>query len=203
MRLTVRREWQAVRLAAWLIAAVALFAPQPSFAAPVMITATFEEQLLGGDRFTITNAGSSATGVLMVSFDLSATDVIFNGQFRVETMGGTGFNGMFTATDTTLTLIFTNFDPGETFRFRVETDDDFGLTSGNDFAGALLSVRFANATPSMAMAAFQQRSLLTARAIVNADVNVGGGGNAPEPGMAGLLLFGLSGFWWARRRRSA
>jgi hypothetical protein len=196
------------RFGSWLIAAGMLLPFSSALAAPVMVTGTFQENLLipNFDTFTITNAASSATGITTVRYNLAPSQARFDpadSPFAVVSGGNaTGFNGMFTATATTLTLNFTDFGPGETFSFRVDVDDNIGFTLGRDFEDSILAVTFANATPNMAQAAFVSnglRQLTSATAVVRADVNVGNG-NVPEPGTAGLLLLGLAGLLKARRR---
>jgi hypothetical protein len=196
------------RFGGWLIAAGMLLPFSSALAAPVMVTGTFQENLLipNFDTFTITNAASSATGITTVRYNLAPSGAKFDpgdSPFAVISGGNaTGFNGMFTATATTLTLSFTDFGPGETFSFRVDVDDNIGFTTGRDFEDSILAVTFANATPSMVQAAFVADGglrLNSATAIVRANVNVG---NAPEPGTAGLLLLGLTGLLRARRRRA-
>ncbi len=189
----------------WLIAAGMLLPLSSALAAPVMVVGSFQENFLGGggDLFTITNASSSATGILTVRYNLAPSQASFDpgdDPFTVVSGGGgTGFTGMFNATRTSLTLNFTDFDPGETFSFRVDVDDNIGFTFGFDFEDAILQVAFDAGAPNSAMAAFRAsdlRRLGSATATVRADVNV------PEPGTAGLLLLGLTGLLRARRRRA-
>jgi len=193
-----------MRFGGWLIAAGMLL-PSSALAAPVMVVGTFQENFLSPnfDTFTITNAASSATGILTVSYNLAPSQARFDpadSPFAVVSGGGTGFSGMFmNATRTTLTLTFTDFDPGETFSFRVDVDDNIGFTLGNDFEDSVLRVVFDAAGGPSAMAAFNGtdlRRLGSATATLRADVNV------PEPGTAGLLLLGLTGLLGARRRRA-
>lgn len=192
-----------IRFGGWLIAAGMLLPGSSALAAPVMVVGTFQENFLGAsDRFSITNVASSATGILTVRYNLAPSQASFepgDSPFSVISGGGTGFNGMFNATSTSLTLNFTDFDPGETFSFRVDVDDNIGFTFGFDFEDAILQVVFDAAAPNTAMAAFNGtdlRRLGSAIATVRADVNV------PEPGTAGLLLLGLTGWLGARRRRA-
>jgi hypothetical protein len=190
------------RFGSWLIAVGMLLPQSSALAAPVMVVGTFQENFLGGggDVFSIMNAASSATGILTVRYNLAPSQASFDpgdDPFTVVSGGGTGFTGMFNATRTSLTLNFTDFDPGETFSFRVDVDDNIGFTFGFDFEDAILQVAFDAAAPNGAMAAFRGtdlRRLGSATATVRADVNV------PEPGTAGLLLLGLTGLLRARRR---
>lgn len=193
-----------MRFGGWLIAAGMLLPQSSALAAPVMVVGTFQENFLAAsDTFTITNAASSATGILTVRYNLAPSQASFDpgdSPFAIVNAGGTGFTGMFlNPTRTTLTLNFTDFDPGETFSFRVDVDDNIGFTFGFDFEDAILQVVFDAAAPNTAMAAFRAadlRRLGSATATVRADVNV------PEPGTAGLLLLGLTGLLGARRRRA-
>src|SRR5215510_10726271 len=195
MRSQDRRESSRMRwtwLAGLLFAAA--FAPlQSAKAAPVMVTAMYQENFLGrgGDLYTITNAGSSTAGILTVRYDLSASRASFDpgdDPFVVVNGGAaTGFTRMFNATARTLTLNFTDFGPGESFSFRVDTDDRIGFTLGLDFEDSIIQIAFKAVAPNTAMAAFRSndlRRLGSASAVVRADVNVA------EPGTAGLLLFG-------------
>jgi hypothetical protein len=126
------------RFGGWLIAVGMMMLPLSSaLAAPVMVVGTFQENFLGGggDTFTIMNAASSATGILTVRYNLAPSQQASfdpgDDPFRVVSGGmATGFNGMFNATRTSLTLNFTDFDPGETFSFRVDVDDNIGSRSG-------------------------------------------------------------------------
>lgn len=192
------------RFGGWLIAVGMLLPQSSALAAPVTVVGTFQENFLipNFDTFTITNAASSATGITAVTYNLAPSQASFDpgdAPFAVINGGGTGFTGMFNATRTSLTLNFTDFDPGETFSFRVDVDDNIGFTLGRDFEDSILRVTFDAAAPNTAMAAFNGtdlRRLGSATATVRADVNV------PEPGMAGLLLLGLTGLLGARRRRA-
>lgn len=194
-----------MRFGGWLIAAGMLLPWSSALAAPVMVVGTFQENFLSPsfDTFTITNASSSATGILTVRYNLAPSQASFDpgdSPFAVISGGGTGFTGMFmnvNAAGTTLTLNFTDFDPGETFSFRVDVDDNIGFTLGFDFEDAILQVVFDAAGSPTAMAAFNGTGRLgSATATLRADVNV------PEPGTAGLLLLGLTGLLGARRRRA-
>jgi len=189
----------------WLLAAGMLL-PQAALAAPVMVVGSFQENFMlsGGDLFTIMNAASSATGILTVRYNLAPSQASFDpgdSPFSVVSGGGgTGFTGMFSSTTTSLALNFTDFDPGETFSFRVDVDDNIGFTFGFDFEDTVLQVVFDAAAPSSAMAAFAATDLRgrlgSAQAVVRADVNVA------EPGTVGLLLLGLTGLGWTHRRRA-
>jgi hypothetical protein len=193
-----------IRFGGWLIAACTLLPQSSALAAPVMVVGTFQENFLSpaSDTFTIMNAGSSATGILTVRYNLAPSQASFDpgdSPFAVISGGGTGFTGMFNATATSLTLNFTDFDPGETFSFRVDVDDNIGFTFGFDFEDSILQVVFDAAAPNGAMAAFvgtDLRRLGSATATLRADVNV------PEPGTAGLVLLGFAGLLGARRRRA-
>ncbi len=193
------------RFGGWLIAVGMLLPQSSALAAPVMVVGTFQENFLGGggDVFTIMNAASSATGILTVSYNLAPSQASFDSGDAPFTVlgggGGTGFTGMFNATGTSLTLNFTDFDPGETFSFRVDVDDNIGFTFGFDFEDSILQVAFDAAAPNGAMATFRGtdlRRLGSATATLRADVNV------PEPGTAALLLLGLTGLLGVRRRRA-
>jgi len=195
--------------AAGVLLAAAFGLPRAASAAPVMVTASYQENFLGnggGDLYTITNAGSSAAGILTVRYDLSASRAFFDPAdspfTAVSGASATSFSGMFDATRRTLTLSFSDFDPGESFSFRVDTDDRLGFTLGFDFEDAILRIAFDSNPSVSAMAAFRSndlRRLGSAVAVVRADVNA----SVAEPGTAGLLLLGLAGLGWKRRRRAA
>jgi hypothetical protein len=187
--------------------AAALGLPPSALAAPVTVVATYRENfsLKGGDLYTITNARSSATGITSIHYDLSGSQASFDPDdfsFTVVAGGeGTGFTGSFDAAAQMLTLSFTDFDPGETFAFRVDTDDNLGFTFGFDFEDTILQVVFDALAPSTGTGSFVStglRRLGSAITVVRADVNA-----VPEPGTAGLLVLGLSGLLWSRRRRAA
>jgi len=184
-----------------LLAAAFLAAPFQAGAVPVRVDASFQENFLGGGGDTLSSVSAQGgVGITRIRYDLSGSDAFFDpgdAPFTVVNEGGTGFDGMFNATDTTLVLNFSDFDPGEMFVFSVDVDDGFGFTFGFEFAGTLIEVTFDAAAPNVASDLFRSAGRLgRATASVVADVNVS------EPLAATLLLLGLTGIGvWSRRGR--
>ena len=117
-----------------------------------------------GDVFTLTNTSDLLSGVQIssVSFSLSpgllfdtATNErgdfssVFSSDFMALTSisGGTVNSSTFDGSNL-LTLNFTDFDPGETFSFSIDVDDQTGsdkmrrLVTGLEFSDTLFSVTF-------------------------------------------------------------
>jgi hypothetical protein len=99
----------------------------------------------------------------------------------------TGYTGE-VLTATTLTFTFTDFNPGERFRFTIDLDDDTDVVEGTSIAGSTVTATFA----------------ITGNIIA---VMADDGGNdanwsaVPEPNTVALLLAGLTGLAWGGRRR--
>jgi hypothetical protein len=99
----------------------------------------------------------------------------------------TGFTGQ-VLTATTLTLAFTDFNPGERFRFTIDLDDDTDVVEGASIAGSTVTATFAATGDIVAVMA-------------DAGGNDADWSAVPEPDTVALLLAGLAGLTWGSRRR--
>jgi len=170
----------------------------PASAAPVSHSGVFGDYgsptELEADRINLYNDLVSTEDVITMVLDLStaATGTTFEPGtwpfgFNPFDAAATGFTGE-VLTATTLTLTFTDFNPGERFRFTIDLDDDTDVVEGASIAG----------------------STVTATFVVSGDlvaVMADAGGDAadwsvvPEPNTVALLLVGLTGLAWGGRRR--
>jgi hypothetical protein len=139
------------------------------------------------DKINLYNDLVSTEDIITMVLDLStaATGTTFESGtwpfgFNPLDAAATGFTGeVFTAT--TLTLTFTDFNPGERFRFTIDLDDDTNVVEGASIAGSTVTATFGVTGDVVA-------------------VMVDDGGSAadwsatavPEPSTASLLLLGLA-----------
>jgi hypothetical protein len=168
----------------------------------IMATGTFHENLgtdSTPDDLTITNDGSSETDITMVVIDLSgsANTAIFDpadATFAVVGVDNTGFDGNFTLNgNQELTLVFTSFDPGDTFSFEVDIDDGNGQTTGADFDGSTFTATFAGEVSTLGATYLDQSGF---------DALGSNSLNTPEPGTFSTVSLGLLVLAAARRRRN-
>ena len=189
-------------------AAIALLlCASPAAAELLGFTGSFQEDYsddLGGDTFLVSNDPASESVIEQVVLDLSGSSggAVFDpADFPFTILAGdpVGFDGVFDLSpdNLTLTLSFTDFDPGETFAFAVDVDDSGNSpTRGKDFAGASLDVtyEFVMAVLSAFYAADPNNPGRAVVAALNAVP-------APEPDTGTLLALGLLGLASARRIR--
>ncbi len=172
-----------------------------------------------GDAFTITNVSQLDANLFRAVIDTSSSDM--NAFFHVYGAGSspfvadslsaaqTGFVGFRGGAEGSrqISLEFTDFDPGETFSFRIDVDNRTGwYTPGSAFAGTRLTTLFQQAglTHELFGAyAAQSNSMDWAHASLSGMVAAPDFTN-PEPSSFLLALIGgtaLGGFVWRTRRR--
>jgi len=181
------------------LASVCFFA-LPASSAPVSHSGDFADDGSGGDSFeddlSLTNDLSSTEDIITVVFDLTtaATGTTFESAtwpFVADAgdAAATGFTGE-VVTATTLTLTFIDFNPGESFKFTIDLDDNTNVVQGANIAGSTVRATFEITGDVVAVMA-------------------GAGGNTsdwsaaavPEPNTLALLGLGLVGLAWGGRFR--
>ena len=170
----------------------------PASALPISFSGTFED--LGGvpesegDGLVLTNDPASTEDILTVVFDLSTavTGTTFEpGTWAFSANPGdvaaTGFTGE-VVTATTLTLTFTDFNPGESFSFTIDLDDNNNVVQGASIAGSTVTATFAITGDVVAVMADTGGDTADYSAV-------------PQPGTLPLLAAGLIGLAWVGRHR--
>jgi len=150
------------------------------------------------DTLSVVYEGSSAVSITELIFDLSGSSgAVFDPSgyaFEVTSSDAVGFDvslGFDLQASDLLRLAFTDFEPGETFAFRVDVDDPKGKsTTGSDWEGSRLDVVFSSGIGSFG--SYVRDSNNAATAVV------------PNPEPSAGLLFGMGMValaWWRPRRR--
>jgi hypothetical protein len=130
------------------------------------------------DQFSFTNSGDASITSLTIDLSSGVGNPVFDPAdvpFAVTSTDAVGFNGNFSLTgNNLLQLNFDGFDPGETFSFNTDLDDEPGtFTTGAEVAGSTLSVAAVN--PDGVSGTFSADGGNANRATVN--TNGGGGGD--------------------------
>jgi hypothetical protein len=117
------------------------------------VAASFEEMRNGAstpDLLSVGNDAASEVAIEEILFDLSGSSgasfdpgdaawtVTSSDDVGLDISLGSG--GFELIAPNLLRLVFSDFDPGETFEFGVDVDDTSSYTTGADFAGATLGV---------------------------------------------------------------
>lgn len=183
------------RIAAVAIAALLL--PSASLAGTLSIdvTASYEEMRGGSwtaDSFIIANRGEGS--IVELQLDLSDSyGAVFDpdgAPFLVTSGDDVGFDtgvGFDLIADDLLRLVFSGFDPSESFAFGVDIDDRRSYTTGDDFAGSVLSVVMAGSHGPL-QGVFAEDPDDSDRAIVSIQETIA----TPEPSTFGMLVLGFA-----------
>ena len=166
----------------------------------VSYSGTFEDDGsmndLDADDFRVTNDATSTEDIVMVVFDLSTASIgtTFDSvdwafDFNMSEGTAAGFTG-YSVTNTTLTLTFTDFNAGESFRFTIDVDDDSNVVEGASIAGSTVTATFAI-----------YGDVVAVMADTGGDTADYFGSTVPEPGTLTLLGLGLTALAWKGRRR--
>jgi hypothetical protein len=190
-------------------------------AAPVAVNSQFDGGLFGAFNLSYTSGGAGLK-LQQVTVDLqsplfldptlappgSLLPLAFGGASGAGATGFAGITGVFDGA-TSFTLLFNDFDAGESFSFNLDVDSPCGnffcqlngsLTGAGEFAGTKLTTLFGgsgfNSTQFEAL--YSQTTAISAVASVRGDVEA-----VPEPGTYAMLGGGLLSLVFARRRLSS
>jgi hypothetical protein len=153
-----------------------------------------------GDDFTLTNSGISEADIITLEIDLSSgldaqfhtADFAFTPDAASALLTGFTGSAVFTGTDV-LTLTFTSFNPGDTFLFQIDVDDDNNRVQTANIINSVITATFdiyGGSDLSIAMVADGANGTTWNDSVVV----------TPEPGTLSLLSLGLIGLAWESRR---
>jgi hypothetical protein len=187
-----------LRILAILGAMLTLAVGTPASAGLLSHSGTFEDRgsptELEPDSISLFNDLASTEDIITVVLNLStaATGTTFEpGTWLFSAnpfdIAATGFTGE-VVTATTLTLTFTDFNPGERFRLKIDIDDDTNVVEGASIAGSTVTATFGITGDVVAVMADDGGSAADWSATA-----------VPEPSTASLLLLGLTAIAAQRR----
>jgi multisubunit Na+/H+ antiporter MnhC subunit len=202
-----KRSLGARRLSSCLLAALfALALALPAVALPIAFSGTFDDPTVpeaDGDVFTLTNEASptSQDSITQIVIDLSTATTLpvtfdeTGSAFTVTLEGGTGYTGYsINGANTVLTIGFTDFDPGESFNFTIDVDDNNNQVDAARIAASTVTATYMVGGGTTLDAFMVAGAGRTASWTASTDVVV------PEPESLPLIGLGLIGLAWRRRR---
>jgi hypothetical protein len=178
----------------------------PAAAATIAFSGTFDDPTApeaDGDTILLNNDPTSESYITQVVFDLTtaAATVTFDAAGSPFTpTGGSGVitglsSAVFTGTQI-LTLVFTDFAPGETFTFTVDLDDNNTRVDANRIAGATVTATFAAGGGTSLAATAIDPPTGPGRSV---SWSAGSAVIVPEPRAGLLLAIGLTALAWRDR----
>lgn len=198
-----------MRLSAFLLSSSLLALVTSTVSAtPIGAIGSFLEQGFADDRdiFTLTNTSDIGITIEQVSIDLGPAGLFLDTSvasgFPFTPDAGAALTGFTTVSgdsvgSTLLTMVFTDFDPGDSFTFFTDVDDGSGsgIVTGAEFAGTLLNVEFDGSIPlTLRSAAYAETGEFEAVAEIASSV--------PEPTTIALMGLGLAGLGFRRRKQA-
>jgi hypothetical protein len=186
-------------------AATLLLISLPAASATISHSGTFDDPSGpegDGDDFSLTNNLTSEANIITLVIDLSfappSPGVVFDpGDFaftpEATSAATTGFASAVFTGSTLLTLMFTDFNPNETFTFQIDVDDSNNRVQAGFIAGSLITATFdiyggSDLSAAMVAVGSNDTSWTNTAVVVR------------EPGTLSLVSPGLIGLAWRARR---